>query len=119
MRLLHEIITPTSDASVMQTSLPGLLAHVWGYSIQAIFTGSPVGTLKLQGSSDPVPDANFSAANYPVVNWTDIAGSSNSVTGAGTIAYDVSRSAYSWVRAIYTPTSGTGTITVQFFTKGF
>lgn len=119
MRVLHEILLATSDASINETSLPGLLAHAWGYSIQAIFTGSPVGAIKLQGSSDPVPDANFAAANYPVVNWTDIANSSTSVTGSGTVAYDVVKSAYNWVRVVYTASSGTGTITVQYVTKGF
>lgn len=119
MRILHEILLPSSDASISETSLPGLLAHAWGYSVQVILTGAPVGTLKLQGSSDPVPDANFSAANYAVVNWTDVANSSQAVTGAGTVAYDVVKSAYNWVRVVYTAASGSGTITVQFVTKGF
>jgi len=119
MRVLHEILLPSSDASVTQTSLPGILNQVWGYSIQAIFTGSPVGTMTLQGSSDPAPDANYSAANYAVVNWTTIANSSQSVTGSGTVAYDVVKTGYNWVRAIYTPVSGSGTVTIQFVTKGF
>lgn len=119
MRVLHEIILPSSDASVTQTSLPGVLAHAWGYSVQFIFTGSPVGTTTLQGSSDPQPDANYAAANYPVVNWTTIANSSQSVTGAGTVAYDVVKTAYSYVRAVYTPASGSGTVTAQFVTKGY
>ena len=119
MRVLHEILLPSSDASVSQNSLPGTIAHAWGYSVQAIITGSAVGTLKLQGSCDPAPDANYAAANMPVVNWTDIADSSQSVTGAGSLTYDVTKSAYSFVRAVYTAASGTGTITIQYFTKGF
>ncbi len=119
MRVVHELIMPISDGSVNQTSLPALLAHAWGYSIQAIITGTVTGSIKLQGSSDPAPDANFSAANYSVVNWTDISGSTQSVTGAGTITWDVSRSAYSWVRVVYTAASGTGNISAQIFTKGF
>ena len=119
MRVLHEILLPSSDASITEISLPGLLAHVWGYSVQAIFTGTPVGSIRLQGSSDPAPDANFSAANYPVVNWTDIANSTQVVSGAGTVAYDVVKTGYNWVRAIYTASSGTGTVTIQFVTKGF
>lgn len=119
MRVIHEIILPVSDGSVNQTSLPALLAHAWGYSIQAIITGTLAGSIKLQGSCDPAPDANFSAANYPVVNWTDISGSTQTVSGVGSITWDVSRSAYSWVRVVYTAASGTGTISEQIFTKGF
>ncbi len=119
MRVVHELIMPISDGSINQNSLPALLAHAWGYSIQAIITSTVTGSIKLQGSSDPVPDANFSAANFPVVNWTDISGSTQSVTGAGSITWDVSRSAYSWVRVVYTAASGTGNISAQIFTKGF
>jgi len=119
MRVTHELILPVSNGAVSQTSLPAVLAHAWGYSIQAIITGTVTGSIKLQGSSDAAPDANFSAANYSVVNWTDIADSTQSVSGAGTVTWDVSRSAYSWVRAVYTAVSGTGNISVQIFIKGF
>jgi hypothetical protein len=119
MRVNHEIILPSSDASMNQNSLAGLLAHVWGCSIQAIITGTAAGSIKLQGSSDSAPDANFSIANYPVVNWTDISGSTQSVSGTGTVYWDISRTAASWIRVVYTASSGTGTISVQIFTKGF
>lgn len=119
MRVTHEIILPVSDGSVDQTSLPALLAHTWGYSIQAIVTDTVAGSLKLQGSCDPVPDANFSAANYSVINWTDIADSTQAVSGSGSVSWDMSRSAYSWVRVVYTASSGSGNISIQVFSKGF
>lgn len=120
MRVVHETIIPAgTDVTTSPNSLPALLAHAWGCSIQAIFTGSPVGTVKLQGSSDVAPDANFSAANFSVINWTDISGSSQSISSAGNVAWDISRTGFSWIRVVYTSSSGAGTITAQIFTKGF
>lgn len=119
MRLLNEILLSAGDASGNLTSNHGLLAGALGYSIQAIITGSPVGSLKLQGSNDPVPNSSFLVPTYTVTNWTDIADSTEAVTGAGTIMYNVEGVYYNWVRAVYTSTSGTGTLTIQFNSKGF
>lgn len=120
MRVVNEALLSAADASVSQTSAPAIVDHAWGYAIQAVITGTAAGTLKLQGSCDAGPNANFQAANDPyVVNWTDIANSSQPVTGAGTVAYDVVKSAYPWVRVVYTASSGTGTISVRFNAKGF
>jgi hypothetical protein len=119
MRLLNEILLQDGDASVDLTSEHGLLAHVLGYSIQAVITGTANGTIKLQGSNDPVPDANFQVRQYPVVNWEDIADSTQAVTGAGTVFYNVADVFYNWVRVIYTSSSGTGTITIRLNTKGY
>ena len=129
MRILNELLLGTksssgvvtgADASVSQTSAHGLLAHMIGFSIQAIITGTAIGSLKLQGSSDPVPDSNFPASgNWNVSNWTDIADSSEPVTGAGTIEYNVKSVYYNWVRVVYTSSSGTGTMVIRFNTKGF
>lgn len=119
MRILNEILLNAGDASGDLTSNHGLLAHVFGYSIQAVITGSAAGTLKLQGSSDPVPDSNFNVVSYPVSNWTDIVNSSEPVTGAGTVIYNVEGVFYNWVRVVYTSSSGTGTMTIRFNSKGF
>jgi hypothetical protein len=120
VRVVNEVIFAAADASVTQTSAPLIVDHSWGYAIQAVFTGTTTGTLKLQGSCDPGPNANFQAANDPyVVDWTDIANSGAPVTGAGTVTYDVVKTAYPWVRLVYTPASGTGTITARFNAKGF
>src|ERR1700677_860990 len=68
-------------------------ASITNCSIQAVMSGAPVGTLKLQISNDPVdvpmndnqgtdnPDYN-PAVN--VVNWSDYTGSTYAVTTAGT-----------------------------------
>jgi len=119
MRILNEILLDEGDASGNLTSRHGLLAHMIGFSIQAVISGTAAGTLKLQGSSDPVPDSQFNVATFPVSNWTDIADSSEPVTGTGTIEYNVRSVFYNWVRVVYTSSSGTGTMTIRFNTKGF
>jgi hypothetical protein len=119
MRLLNEVLLNAGDASVNFQTPHGLVAYVFGYNIQLIIAGTPVGVVSLQGSSDPVPEANFKVPSFTVANWTDIAGSSQNVTGAGTLDYNMADSYYNWVRVIYTSTSGTGTITVRLNTKGF
>lgn len=120
MRVTNELLLPVSDASMSQTSPPAIVDHAWGYAIQVVITGTATGTVKLQGSCDPGPNANFQAANDPyVVDWTDIANSSQPVTGAGTVTYDVVKTAYPWVRVVYTASSGTGTISARYNAKGF
>lgn len=120
MRLLNKLLLQNQDASVSFNSPAGLLAHVFGFSIQAIITGTAAGTMKLQGSNDPVPDSDFpSTPVWTPTNWTDVANSSEPVTGAGTLMYDFNQCpGYNWVRVVYTSSSGTGTISLRFNTKG-
>ena len=85
------------------------------FTIQAVFTGAPVGTLKLQISTDDVPQAP--AGQNPsanVVNWTDYTGSSLAVSAAGNVAWLVEGSGYQWVRVVYTVTGGTGSMNIEF-----
>lgn len=90
------------------------LVNIFAYSIQGIITGSAAGTIKLQASNDQA-----FAPSVPT-NWTDITGSSQSVSGAGTVMWNVlSNPSYAWVRVVYTNATGTGTLTLNFFGKGF
>lgn len=73
-------------------------------SITAVWTGSPVGSLKLQISNDIV-DVGTS-----VVNWIDYTDSTYAVTAAGSFVWNISRANYRWLRVSYTRTSGTGTM---------
>lgn len=86
----------------------------YGYSVQFAWSGtSPVGTIKLQASNDLVPRES------EISNWTDITGSTVDVTGnTGTGMLNVTSSMYSWVRAVYTKTSGTGTLNAVLQEKG-
>lgn len=115
-----EQIGSGNSAAISQQSEPVDLNYRYGIAIQAVFTGSPVGTARLQGSCD------FGARNQPqaggndqVVNWTDIADSDAAITGAGSASWNFQGSFYKWIRLVYISTSGTGTITVRANSKGF
>lgn len=76
-----------------------------GYSIYAKWTGAPVGTLKLTVSVDGI-------------NYVDLSGSETEVSGAGDAMWEVATAYYDKVKAVYTRTSGTGTLNVQCNGKG-
>ena len=76
------------------------------YAIQAAFTGTFSGALKLQVSNDDLDTAP--------VNWDDLASSSTAITAAGTYTWNVSSVAYRWVRVVYTFTSGSITLSLTF-----
>lgn len=105
--------TGTTTAAMFLVNLPA------AFSFQTVLTGAPVGTLKLQMSNDV--GTITSAADHTglgVVNWTDITGSSFAVAAAGNWGWDYTVPGFRWVRLVYTPTSGTGTISVTFQAKG-
>ncbi len=88
------------------------------YSFHSVWSAgtSPIGTLNLQASNDGVTDG------ASVTTWTDVPVSvytgSVAVTGnTGSSLINAFNAGYKWCRAVYTRTSGTGTITVRFFGK--
>lgn len=108
------------DMSASINSVGIILDQIPLASIHAVWTGSPVGTLKLQVSNDlvkiPVSGSADMAAN--VVNWTDYTGSSQAVSGAGDFMFNLLSNGYYWIRLVYTRSSGTGTLNVTFSGKG-
>lgn len=95
------------------------LGHAAGAAIQAVWTGTPNGTIKLQCSVDPkgiTPGESFPTLTNP----EDIADSSYAITGsAGSFTWNVSEAYFPWIRVVYTNTSSTGTLDVRYNTKGF
>lgn len=116
MRIAQDQIITSGDMSGTISSEAVDVAHLVAYSIQAVFTGSPVGVLKLQCSND-ITDPGSRTPFVPT-NWTDIAGSSQSVSAAGDHAWNVLTAGYRFVRAVWTPSSGTGVLGARFFGKG-
>lgn len=91
---------------------PLWLGHICNYSVQLVFTGSPVGTFSLQCSNDPgMPDGGQTPQARSVTNWTVITGSSQAISAAGNIVWNVENAGYNWVRVHYVVTSGTGSLT--------
>lgn len=74
-------------------------------AIQAVWTGSPVGTLKLQISNDNV-------------TYTDYTGSSTAVSGAGNFIWNLLDVGYRYIRVAYTAASGSGTLNANISIKG-
>lgn len=81
-------------------------------AIQAIYTGSPAGTLKLQGSCDPCE-----VGEVPT-HWTDITGASTVVAAADSWIFNLTAPGFRWLRVVWTPSSGTGALTLNVQTKG-
>lgn len=97
------------------------LQQVWVYSLQASWTGAPVGEFKLQGSNDIIP--TLPTQDYPIsapVNWSTISGSISSTTaiGSSNFLWSVDSPSYRWVRLVFTSQTASGTLTVNGLCKG-
>lgn len=116
MRVTNEVVfSGGGDMSGSLTSSSFPINQVYGWSAQFVFTGSPVGTLKVQVSCDYNVAPNTTPAP---TNWTDLADSSLSISAAGDITYNVNLAFYNWIRFIYTRSSGSGTINGRLNLKG-
>jgi hypothetical protein len=90
------------------------VGNIYAYSIQLVFSGTPNGVFKLQCSNDPgVPTGSTRIVQTGLVlNWTDIANSSQDISGAGNHTWNVQDCAYMWARVVFTYTSDTGNLNV-------
>jgi hypothetical protein len=106
---LHLFNIPIYSAHAMSassTSLPINIDEARGYCIQAVYTGSPVGTLQVNGSNDgitydPIPGSQFTIA----------------VSAAGSVLISDPTPYYSYVQLAYTFTSGTGSLSASINSK--
>lgn len=101
---------------------PIWLGHAMDFSIQLVFTGTPAGTFKLQASADKgtsTKGEGFYDLNSTLGNWTDIDCSDQILTEAGDHMWTGQDLGFRWVRVVWTPTGGSGSLTsAQFSTKG-
>lgn len=119
MKRTNTIILNAGDASGSLTSSAFWLDQIYVLAIQAKITGSTAGTIKLQGSADlGSTNATNPAAGAGIVTWTDIADSSTSVNGTGSVTWNYQGVGYEWIRVVYTRVSGTGSITCTVNAKG-
>lgn len=101
----NTVLNATIDSQVLQCY------QMFGYAIQIVFTGTPSGNFSLQSSVDPVPQVWGQA--YAPINWTTVANSTFTVSGAGNVEWNVTDVMYNYVRVVYTDTSsGTSTAIV-------
>lgn len=109
----------TGNAAGNLTSTAFWLDQVFIIAIQALFTGTAAGTVKLQGSCDRGSVSPLNpAGGLGITTWTDIANSSTAVTGAGSVTWNFTGVGYEWIRVVYTSSSGTGTMTCTANAKG-
>lgn len=88
------------EATSMATTITGSSFNIATYgtvAVQAVYSGSPNGTLKLQCSNDNS-------------NWSDISGASSSVSSAGNTVFNLTDAGYAFIRLIYTFVSGSGSL---------
>ena len=100
------------------------LWHLEGFSCQAVFTGTPAGTIKLQVSNDPNDPTGKKWNDLDLAptlgNWTDVANSAQSVSAAGTFFWDYPQCNAAWVRCVFLHTgSSTAALTVNFVGKSW
>ena len=96
------------NAASMATSLDSGcidISNVLGYAVQAIWSGSPVGNIIIQGSLD--------GANFKVVSTTAAGGVS------GSLLVNNDGIHYPFLKVIYTEASGTGTLDVYVSAKKY
>ena len=119
MRTFNKQIATTVPMNANYNSPYTPLKNIYTYSMAAIVTGTPTGTIKLQASNDP--ETNDTQTNStglsPAVgpsNWADITGSTFSLVAAGETMWNVNAVGYNYVRVVYTDTSGgTSTATMN------
>jgi hypothetical protein len=88
------------------------IRQMYGLAAQAIITGTVAGTLKIQATCDNPAD------NATITNWTDLTGS-YSVSNAGSNLWNLDATYYTYIRFVYTSSSGSGTIKINLNFKTF
>lgn len=97
-------------------SKPFWIGTTQGFCIQAIWTGTATGTLKLQASNAATRPNTLNAATSAAVpsnSWSDVPDSEYSVTAAGNYLWNYDGAYFPWVRVVYVNATNTGTINVN------
>jgi hypothetical protein len=103
-------------ATITTEAVP--LDHIYGYSVQLVWTGTPVGTFTLEASNDS-PGTGVQPGNWTPTNWDAISGASKAAGGAaGSHMWDITVAMYKWVRIKYVGTGSSGTVTARINIKG-
>jgi len=90
------------------TTTPVALDHIYGYSVQVVWTGATAsGAFTIEASDD------VTSVPANIVNWETVGSSSIAASGPGSAFYNYNGAFYKWFRLKYAYTSGTGTITAS------
>lgn len=112
MRVYKEKVLAAGDASGNLSSSSFQLESSFGASASCIVSAGtdPAGTLTILGSVDNI---NFTPLQNAGVNVT------LTVSGNGTYIFDVTQTSVAFLRVDYTAASGTGTLNITIYAKGF
>ena len=113
------ITNAVMNHTISSAAIP--IVNSFGYTVQAVYTGTPTGSLKLQGSNDKFEYVNAAQPQVPT-NWNDIKNSSFSITSAGICTWNVQGPFYNYVRLVFTDGSGglsTAVLNATFNAKGY
>lgn len=103
------------------TSAPIVVDQIWGYAVQAFWTGTPAGTISLQASSESPPNQNQVSNGGPdnITIWDTIANSPVVIAGApGSYMWNVTTASYRYFQLVYVGTSGAGSLSAIVSLKG-
>ena len=102
--------TPSTAMTGDLVTLALDLQQIAGFSLQAIYTGTPTGTFTLECTNDsPISGTTV---------WVTVAGSSFANSSAGSYMWNMINQFYNFIRVKYTFTSGTGTLSVILGREG-
>jgi len=120
MRTFNKQITTNASIAAGYTSPYVPLKGIYMYSIMAIITGAPTGSIKLQASNDPeTNDTQINSTGLPPAvgptNWADVTDSTFAISSAGNTMWNVRETGYNYVRVVYT---GTGAAFITIIANG-
>ncbi len=113
MQQFQQKVLDAASTATTQASAAIDASNMLQVSVQAILTGAPTGTVKLQASNDsPIGMKGLSSATWAPTNWTDIPNAVVTTNSAASFLIAKTDICYQFIRVVYTG-SGTGTVTAQ------
>lgn len=120
MNTSNQVLIKNAICNTNINSTQSVIVDIYGFCIQAVITGTPTGTLKLQASSDALNESG-SGRVAPAINWTDVANSSFAITTSGNTVWNYNGAFFNFVRVVYLDSSGgtsTAVLNVNINVKG-
>lgn len=116
--LNYTIMNATNAASTANSSIVDCYNLVSISAIASYSSDTLAGSLKFQASNDISTANNLAVDQTPSV-WVDIPNASATVVAGASVIIPKIDLCYRWVRLVWTPSAGTGTLTVNIDSLGF
>lgn len=114
MKNASDVLLDRASMAADATSDAVLIDQIYGYTCQCIYTGSPVGNLKIQATNE-LPNDHTEVPT----TWNDLSTLTVAISASGsTMVSPVQGQFYKYFRVKYERTSGSGNLTVRYFGKG-